>query len=364
MRITKVSVKKLFGIFDHEIPLNQESRITIIHGPNGFGKTILLTMLNGLFNSNYRVFREVSFEEFLVYFDFHEYLVVRKDGEQLVLSFTTVTGTQTEHLHEESDGGPDDWLSEIKRNINVELIKTQRLQTEVALEPDFRSFDGLNDTRGPGLAVEEYAAKTASLVHSVRGARKLTEAQFEEIEAINSDLGSLLRNEELVQSLDHSKIQEQLEYVDSILDIIRTRTDDIRDMGRRLTMLVELLNRNFSFKRVYTDAESGLVFLTPDGMPIPVANLSSGEQHQLVLFSKLLFDVSSGSLVLIDEPELSLHVTWQHDFLNDLKRVIDLCDFDVLIATHSPQIVHDKLDWMVDLHNPEADYSDDVAEYA
>ena len=38
MRITKVLVKKLFGIFDHEIPLNQDSRITIIHGPNGFGK--------------------------------------------------------------------------------------------------------------------------------------------------------------------------------------------------------------------------------------------------------------------------------------------------------------------------------------
>ena len=30
MRITKISVKGLFGMFDHEIPLNQESRITIM----------------------------------------------------------------------------------------------------------------------------------------------------------------------------------------------------------------------------------------------------------------------------------------------------------------------------------------------
>ena len=131
-----------------------------------------------------------------------------------------------------------------------------------------------------------------------------------------------------------------------------------------MATLVELLNGHFSFKTVYTDTKSGLVILSQDGNLIPVANLSSGEQHQLILFSKLLFDVPPNSLVLIDEPELSLHVTWQHEFLNDLKRVIDLCDFDVLIATHSPQIVHDKLDWMVDLHNPEADYSDDVAEYA
>ena len=41
MRITKISVKGLFGMFDHEIPLNQESRITIVHGPNGVGKTVL-----------------------------------------------------------------------------------------------------------------------------------------------------------------------------------------------------------------------------------------------------------------------------------------------------------------------------------
>ena len=363
MRITKVSVKKLFGIFDHEIPLNQDSRITIIHGPNGFGKTILLTMLNGLFNSNYRVFQEVPFDEFRVYIDHHEYLVLSQEHDALELSFTNVTGSYTMNLLEHTDGDPD-WLSQIKRNINVELIKTQRLQTEVAIVPDSKPLNRLNDTRAQGLAVEEYAAKTAGLVHNVRGARKLTKAQLGEIEAIHNDLGNLLTNEELVQSLDHSKIQEQLEYAQSMLETVEERYTEIDHMGNRLTMLVELLNRHFSFKRVFTDAESGLVFLTPDGMPIPVANLSSGEQHQLVLFSKLLFDMPANSLVLIDEPELSLHVTWQHEFLGDLKRIIDVCDFDVLIATHSPQIVHDKWDWMVDLHNPEADYSDDVAEYA
>ena len=35
-------------MFDHEIPLNQESRITIIHGPNGVGKTVLMRMVSWL----------------------------------------------------------------------------------------------------------------------------------------------------------------------------------------------------------------------------------------------------------------------------------------------------------------------------
>ena len=149
-----------------------------------------------------------------------------------------------------------------------------------------------------------------------------------------------------------------------MIDTVNRRTANVEETGRRLTTLVDLLNGHFSFKTLYTDTRRGLVILGQDGNLIPVSKLSSGEQHQLVLFSKLLFDMPPNSLVLIDEPELSLHVTWQHEFLADLKRIIELRDFDVLIATHSPHIVHDKLEWMVDLHNPEADYSDDVAEYA
>ena len=363
MRITKISVKKLFGVFDHEIPLNQDSRITIMHGPNGFGKTILLTMLNGMFNSNYRVFRKVPFEEFRVYFDHQGYVSVSAKGDGIELSHTDVTGTYSEDLLQHTENGPDS-LREIKRGINVDLIKTQRLQTEVAIEPHSSAVDIPSYTHILGLAVEEYSAKTASLVHNVRGERKLTESQLSELKALLNDMIVLLNGETATEGLNESEIVAQLEYVESSLDVIKRRKTDIEEMGKRLTMLVELLNGHFGFKRVYTDAESGLIILSNDGNLIPVANLSSGEQHQLVLFSKLLFDVPQNSLVLIDEPELSLHVTWQHELLNDLKRIIDLCDFDVLIATHSPQIVHDKFDWMVDLHNPEADFSDDVAEYA
>jgi len=363
MRITKVSVKKLFGIFDHEIPLNQESRITIIHGPNGFGKTILLTMLNGLFNASYRVFREVSFEEFRVYFDHQVFLNLREDNDELILSFTSVTGTHSAVLHEDSEDGVG-WLNDIKRSENVELIKTQRLQTEVAIESESYASD--SRTRNINLAVEESAAKTAHLVHNVHEERNLSKSQWEEINGILKKLRNVIVHQvedELEGPID-AEIQNKLNYVEAELKVILRRESSIEARDRRLTMLVELLNGHFDFKRIYTDAENGLIIVADNNHLIPVASLSSGEQHLLVLYSKLLFDIPPKSLVLIDEPELSLHVTWQHEFINDLKRIIDLCDFDVLLATHSPQIVNDKIDWMVDLHNPEADYSDDVAEYA
>jgi len=42
MRLTKIQAFKLFGVFDHTIPLNSTDLITIIHGPNGYGKTAML----------------------------------------------------------------------------------------------------------------------------------------------------------------------------------------------------------------------------------------------------------------------------------------------------------------------------------
>ena len=69
MRIQSISVTKLFGIFNHVIPLKIEERITIIHGRNGYGKTILLKMIDGLFNHHYSIFREIPSEKFEVYFD-------------------------------------------------------------------------------------------------------------------------------------------------------------------------------------------------------------------------------------------------------------------------------------------------------
>jgi predicted ATP-binding protein involved in virulence len=78
MKIDKIEVKKLFGVFDHEIPLNTKEHITIIHGPNGYGKTILLTILEEIFSSRYSMIQSIPFSEFSVYFDDKSSICLRK----------------------------------------------------------------------------------------------------------------------------------------------------------------------------------------------------------------------------------------------------------------------------------------------
>lgn len=71
-----------------------------------------------------------------------------------------------------------------------------------------------------------------------------------------------------------------------------------------------------------------------------VFDLSSGEYHMLTTIIGLGFSVRDGAVLLIDEPENSLHPQWQQDFMDTL---FEICAFmrdgHVVISTHSPLIV-------------------------
>ncbi len=110
----------------------------------------------------------------------------------------------------------------------------------------------------------------------------------------------------------------------------------------KIELLRDIINSRFHFKLLFTDKIAGFRIETRQGSQISPDSLSSGEQHELVLAYQLLFIVQPGSLVLIDEPEISLHVSWQQKFLQDLERIAQTADLDFLIATHSPQIIHDR----------------------
>lgn len=120
-----------------------------------------------------------------------------------------------------------------------------------------------------------------------------------------------------------------------------------RDILDRVSRLREIVNRRFLFKHLEIDRERGFRLVSDDGHDLDLASLSSGEQHELVLAYDLLFNVPHGALVLIDEPEISLHVSWQKGFIADLRAIASLVRFRTIVATHSPQIAGKWADRMV-----------------
>ena len=63
--------------------------------------------------------------------------------------------------------------------------------------------------------------------------------------------------------------------------------------------------------------------------------LSSGEKHLLwILVQVILVEESS---IMIDEPELSMHIDWQKDLIHSLRALNP--DAQLILATHSPEIM-------------------------
>ena len=77
--------------------------------------------------------------------------------------------------------------------------------------------------------------------------------------------------------------------------------------------------------------------------------LSSGEKHDFIMFYELIFNADRTSVFLIDEPEISLHVAWQMEFIDILERICKLNGTQAIIATHSPDIVNGHDDLLISL---------------
>ncbi|MBU9172468.1 AAA family ATPase [Burkholderia gladioli] len=79
-----------------------------------------------------------------------------------------------------------------------------------------------------------------------------------------------------------------------------------------------------------------------DGMrsPIDFDQLSTGEQNRALTYGKVLSVAQEEALILIDEPEISLHLHWQMGFHRSLRTLLEgYKRYHVVIATHSPVII-------------------------
>src|SRR4051794_24865191 len=82
LRVTKIRVEKLFDRYTHEVDLHLEDRVTIIHGPNGVGKTVLLRLTAALLSGKFVDFAKIPFKKFEVSLsDGSSFGAARSDGQ-------------------------------------------------------------------------------------------------------------------------------------------------------------------------------------------------------------------------------------------------------------------------------------------
>ena len=124
----------------------------------------------------------------------------------------------------------------------------------------------------------------------------------------------------------------------------------------KVELFLSIVNSRFDYsgKELVCDPGAGFRVVTRSGRTVPLDSLSSGEQHEVVLNFQLIFSAPENSLILVDEPEISLHVDWQREFIDQVLRIAEVRGHKFIIATHSPQIIDEHWDSTEVLKNSEA----------
>lgn len=99
----------------------------------------------------------------------------------------------------------------------------------------------------------------------------------------------------------------------------------------------EIINSLFSGKELHFDARNAPKVHLGNGDEVDIGVLSSGEKQLFILLGEAVLQEERPVVFISDEPELSLHVSWQNSLFKNVRALNGSCQ--IISATHSPDIV-------------------------
>lgn len=332
MKLKTASVTGLFNMFDHEVRLRPEG-LTFIHSPNGYGKSTFVRMIYLALKGNRDALMDIPFTRMDMSFTDDVNLIIERTGDELLVQM------QKNELETEADE------DELRSLMDVQYITPERLAV--------RKMDGRLVPALEAYATEFTERLRAAKENDGQGSKKKRkDLGDDELEFWSKDLKAKLDfmkdagfEYDMPSGMRFPPNRHDLngyrdDYADLIFDIADF-VDRNYYLAESIVVYKDILNGLLVKKNAYVNDTDMIGIELDDGTSLPLNRLSSGEKQIMIIFYRLLFHASPGSLVILDEPEISLHISWQQRIGSILLDVARLRDLQILVATHSPQIVHD-----------------------
>jgi len=271
------------------------------------------------------------------------------------------------------------WFTEISNEIKVKLIETQRTMTAKERGGDAYINTVLKCSKELTEQISKIEKSSSEITTELdstypnRLLQKLKQKTVDSFDELNAALAKLderrkdLSSIGLIESTHDSDLLKITEEQPDLMNALKLYIDDSHkklapfdDISQKISLFRQIVNKRFKHKKLEINKNDGFVFRSTvkkdkDGNfeKISPLKLSSGEQNELILFYELIFKSNPNDMILIDEPELSLHISWQNKFINDLKEVTSMNKVSIIIATHSPDIIDENWDLKVELQGIE-----------
>ncbi|EGN66220.1 AAA family ATPase [Fusobacterium animalis] len=301
MKIEKVHIKNIKGIKDLELSFKKNNKILdviVLAGVNGSGKTTILEAIKDFFNN-----KNVNYDE------------PKKSNVNLNIFFEEFEKKKIKEAEKSSNNNKRplwDFFSALQ-NYEIYIKRSDKhYHTHIAKKFDI-----------PPKIIYVPA-----------------ENKFEEIQTYSTTLS---KEYEFINTINSNVIRDIPSYIATRRNYLATIEEDLtmkevtNKVVNEINGIFSILELDVKLKGFSKDEKTLPIFENSAGEEFDINNLSSGEKQLFLRTLSIKMLEPKNSIILIDEPELSLHPKWQQRIIEVYKKIGE--NNQIIVATHSPHIL-------------------------
>lgn len=301
MKIEKVHIKNVKGIKDLELSFKKNNKILnliVLAGVNGSGKTTILEAIKDFFyNENVN------------------YSNLEKSNINLEIFFEDFEKNNIEEAEKSSDN--------FKHALWVFFSS-------------LRSYDYYRKNNND--YYQNQIAKRFDIPPKIIYVP--AENKFEEIQTYSTTLS---KEYEFINTINSNVIRDIPSYIATRRNYLATIEEDLtmkevtNKVVNEINGIFNILELDVKLKGFSKDEKTMPIFENSAGEEFDINDLSSGEKQLFLRTLSIKMLEPKNSIILIDEPELSLHPKWQQRIIEVYKKIGE--NNQIIVATHSPHIL-------------------------
>lgn len=331
--IERIEIKGLWGKYDIDWTL--DPKVNILIGINGSGKTTLLDIIKTCLdreNNAFEFLENIYIQDVKISFIDNQYFQVayidsikklpqidRKifDIDEQEDLRKVINGKKTFYpLYYYNDKTTNNLI--MREQYNLEKIKTFDM-----LLNDEEDIKNKNDNIKTYLDVEIQFLGFQFKSYLLTLKNKLEE----DVNELDNQIKTISKQEDASFG-DLKKLREIIKEKEQIKESINYKFD----------LFLKIINTVFggTHKKFELDSSNDIIFKIGNDEILPY-QLSSGEKQMLIILLKVLLQDNQPYILLLDEPEISMHISWQHHLVENIQKLNENCQ--LIIATHSPSLL-------------------------
>ena len=302
MKIEKVHIKNVKGIKDLELSFKKDDKILdliVLAGVNGSGKTTILEAIKDFFDN-----KNVNYDEL-----------------------------------EKSNINLDIFFEDFEKNKIEEAQKNCKDRYEHKLKEFFYALKSCEYNRKNN--GEYYSDLIANFFENPPKIIYVpAENKFEEIQTYSTTLS---KEYKFINTINSNVIRDIPSYRATRRNYLATIEEDLtmkeitNKVVNEINGIFNILELDVKLKGFSKDEKTMPIFENSVGEEFDINNLSSGEKQLFLRTLSIKMLEPKNSIILIDEPELSLHPKWQQRIIEVYKKIGE--NNQIIVATHSPHIL-------------------------